>query len=323
MRRRDLLALAGAAAAFPSVAFAQQAAKIWRVAILTTPFAQVIYDWINEGLTQYGYVDGKSVIVERFIAPTINDLSAFAAMAVASKPDVILCPTTPATQAAKNATSTIPIVMAAVNDPVGNGLVASLARPGGNVTGTTGTAPDYAGRQLGVLKELIPGIDRLAVLSLPADPSAPAIISQIQLAAKALSIEPVIFEFAEAHDFGAQMARVAGARAQAFFRLQVAYFTSRGQQLFDFAIANRLVCMTGDPTETPFLAAVAYGPNRVELFHEAAGAYVDAILKGTRPGDLPVQQPKRFDLTINLKTARVIGLTIPPSLFAQATIIVE
>ena len=322
MKRRDFIALAGAAAAFPRVALAQQA-KVPRIAILTTPFAQVVYDWINEGLAQYGYIDGKNVIVERFTPPTIAEMSAFAATAVASKPDVILCPTTPATQAAMKATTTIPIVMAAVNDPVGNGLVAGLARPGGNVTGTTGTAPDYAGKQLGVLKELIPGISRLAVLSLPADPSAPAIIAQIQLAAKALKLEPVIFEFVERQDFDSQMARVGGSGVQAFFRLQIAYFTARSMQLFNFAIANKLVWMTGDPTETPFLAVVAYGPNRAELYHQAAGAYVDAILKGTKPADLPVQQPKRFDLTVNLKTAKAIGLTIPTSILAQATIVVE
>jgi putative ABC transport system substrate-binding protein len=210
--------------------------------------------------------------------------------------------------------------MAGLNDPVASGLVASLARPGGNVTGNTQTSPDLVGKQLALLKEAMPGLRRVAILVLPADPSHAAILAQVRPAAQALGIEAVPFEFVETQDFVAQLERVRAAEVQAFFPLTSQYFIFRSDQQLDFQIRTRIGRMSS--TAPPHHGMIAYGASEIALWRQAAD-YVDAILKGTRAADLPVQQATVFDLIVNLKTARAMGLTIPSSILAQATIVVE
>jgi putative tryptophan/tyrosine transport system substrate-binding protein len=326
MRRRQFLSLAasaGAASAFgPRAVHAQPAAGAPRIAILSIPVPSSAFDFIAEGLANYGYVEGRNIVTQRFTAPTTPEVPAYAARAVASQPAAILCLGTPPTREAMRATATIPIVMLAVNDPLGNGFIASYAHPGGNVTGNTGTASDVIGKQLALLKELVPGLRRLAVAYLGADPSAARVIAGLGPAARALNLEPVLVDFTEAQDFATQLGRVAVAGVGGFMTISSQYFNTRRSEILDFEIRNRIPWMDAIPNAVPLPGVIAYGANLNTLYRQS-GYYVDAILKGRRPADLPVQQPTQFDLALNLSTARAMGLSVPPSILVQATIVVK
>ena len=326
MRRRQFLSLAasaGAASAFgPRAVHAQPAAGAPRIAILSIPVPSSTFDSVAEGLANYGYVEGRNIVTQRFTAPTTPEVPAYAARAVASQPAAILCLGTPPTRAAMRATATIPIVMLAVNDPLGNGFIASYAHPGGNVTGNTGTASDVISKQVGLLKELVPRLRRLAVLYLGADPSAARVIGELGPAARALNLEPVLVDFTEAQDFASQLVRVAAAGVGGFITISSQYFNTRRSEILDFEIRNRIPWMDAIPNAVPLPGVIAYGANLNTLYRQS-GYYVDAILKGMRPADLPVQQPTQFDLALNLSTARAMGLSVPPSILVQATIVVK
>ena len=325
MRRRQFLSLAasaGAASAFGPRAVHAQAAGAPRIAILSIPVPSSTFDFIAEGLANSGYVEGRNIVTQRFTAPTTPEVPAYAARAVASQPAAILCLGTPPTRAAMAATTTIPIVMLAVNDPLGNGFIASYAHPGGNVTGNTGTASDVIGKQLALLKELVPGLRRLAVAYLGADPSAARVIGELGPAARALNLEPVLVDFTEAKDFASQLVRVAAAGVGGFMTISSQYFNTRRSEILDFEIRNRIPWMDAIPNAVPLPGVIAYGANLNTLYRQS-GFYVDPILKGVRPADLPVQQPTQFDLALNLSTARALGLSVPPSILAQATIVVK
>ena len=326
MRRRQFLSLAafaGAASAFgPRALHAQPAAGAPRIAILSIPVPSSTLEAIAEGLANYGYVEGRNIVTQRFTAPTTPEVPAYAARAVASQPAAILCLGTPPTREAMRATTTIPIIMAAVNDPLGNGFIASYAHPGGNVTGNTGTASDVIGKQLALLKELLPKLRRLAVLYLGADPSAGRVIGELGPAARALNLEPVLIDFTEAQDFASQLVRVAAAGVGGFLTISSQYFNTRRSEILDFEIRNRIPWMDAIPNAVPLPGVIAYGANLNTLYRQS-GYYVDAILKGMRPADIPVQQPTQFDLALNLSTARAMGLSVPPSILAQATIVVK
>ena len=328
MRRRQFLSLAasaGAASAFgPRAVHAQPAAGAPRIAILSIPVPSSTFDSVAEGLANYGYVEGRNIVTQRFTAPTTPEVPAYAARAVASQPAAILCLTTPATKAAMRATAAIPIVMLGVNDPLGNGFIASYAHPGGNgnVTGNTGTASDVISKQLGLLKELVPRLRRLAVAYLGADPSAARVIGELGPAARALNLEPVLVDFTEAQDFASQLVRVAAAGVGGFITISSQYFNTRRSEILDFEIRNRIPWMDAIPNAVPLPGVIAYGANLNTLYRQS-GYYVDAILKGARPADLPVQQPTQFDLALNLSTARAMGLSVPPSILVQATIVVK
>jgi putative tryptophan/tyrosine transport system substrate-binding protein len=326
MRRRQFLSLAasaGAASAFGARAVhAQFVTGTPRIAILSIPVPSSTFESIAEGLADYGYVEGRNIVTQRFTAPTTPEVPAYAARAVASQPAAILCLGTPPTREAMRATTTIPIVMAAVNDPLGNGFIDSYAHPGGNVTGNTGTASDVIGKQLALLKELVPGLRRLAVLYLGADPSAARVIAGLGPAARALNLEPVLVDFTEAQDFAPQLVRVAAARVGGFMTISSQYFNTRRSEILEFEIRNRIPWMDAIPNAVPLPGVIAYGANLNTLYRQS-GYYVDAILKGRRPADLPVQQPTQFDLALNLSTARVMGLSVPESILVQATIVVK
>ena len=328
MRRRQFLSLAasaGAASAFgPRAVHAQPAAGAPRIAILSIPVPSSTFDSVAEGLANYGYVESRNIVTQRFTAPTTPEVPAYAARAVASQPAAILCLGTPPTRAAMRATATIPIVMLGVNDPLGNGFIASYAHPGGNgnVTGNTGTASDVISKQLGLLKELVPRLRRLAVAYLGADPSAARVIGELGPAARALNLEPVLVDFTEAQDFASQLVRVAAAGVGGFITISSQYFNTRRSEILDFEIRNRIPWMDAIPNAVPLPGVIAYGANLNTLYRQS-GYYVDAILKGARPADLPVQQPTQFDLALNLSTARAMGLSVPPSILVQATIVVK
>lgn len=326
MRRRQFLSLAasaGAASAFcPRAVHAQPAAGAPGIAILSIPVPSSTFDLIAEGLANYGYVEGRNIVTQRFTAPTTPEVPAYAARAVASQPAAILCLGTPPTRAAIQATATIPLVMLAVNDPLGNGFIASYAHPGGNVTGNTGTASDVIGKQLALLKELVPRLRRLAVVYLGADPSAARVIGELGPAARALNLEPVLVDFTEAQVFASQLVRVAAAGVGGFMTISSQYFNTRRSEILDFEIRNRIPWMDAIPNAVPLPGVIAYGANLNTLYRQS-GFYVDPILKGMRPADLPVQQPTQFDLALNLSTARAMGLSVPPSILLQATIVVK
>ena len=328
MRRRDFITVVGASvatAAFPRIALAQQAAKVPRIVYLSPQLDPAQFGPFQQGLADYGYIDGKNIIVETFISPTNDDLPAFAAKAVASKPDIIMANGALAAPAAKNATTTIPIVFV-VSDALGNGLVTNLADPGGNLTGNTGLGPEIVGKQVEIMSEVIPALKRIALLNLPTSEANVVLTAQAAAAAKMLGIEPVIVDFVQGDDFAGQWDRVVATDAQAVYDPISSYFAANRDLLFDLQIRTKLPIISSatfdPPVVTPFVGVVSYGANNSARFRQAA-AFIDAILKGAKPGDLPVRQPSVFDFAVNLDAAKKIGITIPPSILAQATMVID
>jgi len=236
--------------------------------------------------------------------------------------DVIVTYTTPATQAAKQATGTIPIVIAAAIDPVSTGLVASLARPGGNVTGVSTMTPDLVGKQLQVLKEVLPKVSRVALLGNPANAGNAPQVQQAEVAARALGIRLQPLEARVPQDIDRAFAAMTTERAGGVIVLVDTMLTAHRTRIADLANRRRLPTVFGIIENLEAGGLMAYGPSVRDMFRRAA-AYVDRILKGAKPADLPIEQPTKFELVINMKTARVLGLSIPPSLQVRADQIVE
>jgi putative ABC transport system substrate-binding protein len=276
-------------------------------------------------LADYGYLDGKNVALEFFTAPSNPEVAAYAMRAVASGPDVLFANGTPPSLAAKNATTSIPTVFF-VADPIAIGLVTSMAHPGGNLTGITNQAPGLVSKQLGLLKELLPSLRRLALLNVPADPVSALQTELAKAPADALGIEPVVVDFIEGEDFATQFERVIAAKVDAAHQPAVTYFTQTARdQLFDLLLRHKLPAMGTNFVEggtTPFIGVINYGASNPGIIRQAV-SLIDAILKGAKPGDLPVQQPASWDLGINLDSARKMGLTVPTSILAQATVVVD
>src|SRR6266487_1446025 len=295
MPRRTFMALvSGGLLAAPLAAEAQTAGRIWRI----------------------GY---------RSAERKVERLPALAAELVALKVDVIVAPTTPAALAAKQATRTLPIVFAAAADPVGSGLVATLARPGGNVTGLTNLSAELGGKRLELLKQVVPGVSRVAILYQPGafvERTEKDMLKGAEVAARALGVRPQFLEARGPADIDRAFLDMTRARAGALTVFPSSMFFSERKRLVDLAAKSRLPAVYG---LREFVAAggfMAYGPNAEDLFRRAA-TYVDKILKGAKPGDLPVEQPTKFELVINLKTAKALGLTIPPALLQQADQVIE
>jgi putative ABC transport system substrate-binding protein len=322
-RRRFLLtSLAGALAA-PLAAGAQQAGKVSLIGYLAADLAANTHrlDAFRQGLRDLGYVEGQNIVIEsRSAEGDLARLAALAAELVRLKVDVLVGDSTPPALAAKHATRTIPIVLAAAADAMGSGLVASLARPGGNITGLSFLGPETVAKCLQLLKELVPGITRAAVLSHPGNPSEATrkiILKETEVAARALALRLQFFEARGPDDFERVFSEMTRARAGGLAVLTSIMFFSERERLVEFAAKYRLpaVYPWREPVDTGGL--LAYGPNLPDLSRRAAG-YVDRILKGAKPADMPVEQPIKFELVINLKTAKALGLTIPPSLLARA-----
>ena len=280
----------------------------------------------RQGLRDLGYVEGRNVVIEYRDAEGKHErLPALAAELVALKVDVIVAPPTPAALAAKQVTKTIPIVFAAVSDPVSSGLVTSLARPGGNVTGLSDLTPELVGKCLEQLKQAVPGVSRAAVLWQPGafgERTEKDLLKAAEVAARALGVRLQFVEARGPDDFDRAFSKMTSARADALTVLPTAMFVSERRRLVDLAAKNRL------PTVFPYRESVdagglmSYGPNLADMYRRAA-TYVDKILKGAKPGDLPVEQPTKFELDINAKTAKALSLTIPQSVLLRADQVIQ
>ena len=325
-RRAFLGTLAGGLLAAPLVAEAQQAAKIARIGYLGRKANSHLHAAFLQGLRDLGYVEGRNVVIEVRDAEGRNErLPALAAELVALKVDVIVAVATPAALAAKQATKTIPVVFTALADPVTSGLVTSLARPGGNITGVSFLAPEQVGKRLERLKEAVPGVSRVAVLWQPGDvpeTTAKNLLKEAEVAARALGVRVQFVEARGPADFDRAFSDVTRARAGALTVLTSPMFVTERRRLVDLAARNRLPAVYGLREFVDAGGLMSYGSNTADVYRRAA-TYVDKILKGAKPADLPVEQPTKFELVINLKTAKALGLTIPPSLLQRADEVIQ
>jgi putative tryptophan/tyrosine transport system substrate-binding protein len=275
-------------------------------------------DAFRQALRELGWVEGKNVVIQSQLAEVnLDKLPELATDLVQRKVAVIVADGDPAIQAAKRATATIPIVLIAVGDPVTEGFVASLARPGGNLTGLTSISADLSGKRLELVKEIFSKASRVKVLWNPASSSNVLEFNAMEVAARALGLKLQSLEVRRPQDFPGAFAAAARDRASALVVVRDPLIDSQHFQILDFAIDKRLPLMHGERQFVEAGGLMSYGPSRVELFRRAA-TYVDKILKGTKPADLPVEQPTKFELVINLKTAKQISVTIPPNVLARA-----
>jgi ABC-type uncharacterized transport system substrate-binding protein len=314
-------------AAWPLAARAQQQAGPVRTIGLLGPSGADDIPEANAAflaaLRELGWIEGKNVaFVRRFAANRLEQLSEFAAELVRQKVDVIVTTGTLAPLAAKEATTTIPIVMSAAGDPVGSGLVASLARPGGNVTGVSLMAPDLGGKRLELLKQVVPGLARVGVLWNAANPYPALVFRETQAAGRALGIEVQSLEVRGPDDFDRAFETARRRPPGALVTVEDPLTGALRKAIADFTTAQRLPSLHGLREFVTAGGLMSYGANLVDLRRLAAG-YVDKILRGGRPADLPVQQPTRFEFVINLKTAKALGLEVPPSLLARADEVIE
>jgi putative tryptophan/tyrosine transport system substrate-binding protein len=322
-RRRFLLtSLAGALAA-PLTAEAQQAGKLPTIGVLASSrLTESLQGQIRDGLKEHGYVEGRNIVIEWRAAEDRNDRAAALATELARlRVDVIVAHLTPVVQAAKKATSTIPIVMAFVIDPVGSGFVRSLAHPEGNITGTSIMAPDLVGKQLELLKQVVPTASRVALLSNPAKAGSAPQLQAAEMAARALGAASTLGGAKSRRDRpGLRGDDERACRCASRF----AGPGPRGPARKDRRShsKNRLPAVYGVRLHTEAGGLMSYGANSRDMLRRVA-SYVDRILTGARPADLPIEQPSKFELVINLKTAKALGLTIPPSLLARADQVIQ
>ncbi len=300
---------------------AQQPTKIPRIGYLSTVSPAVNatrIEALRQGLRELGYVEGKNILIEwRYAEGKVDRLPSLAAQLVHLKVDLIVTAASPPTRAAKELTSTIPIVMAFDDDPVGSGFVASLARPGGNITGLSSLALEIGGKQLELLKEIIPRLSRVAILGTSTVPQYANLVKEIDLAAKAVGVKVQHLDVLNASDIENAFGAASKALAGAVLVIGSPILNSHRTQIVVLAAKSRFPAIYSRPEYVQDGGLLYYGTSFPDLFHRAA-TYVDKILKGAKPGDLPVEQPTKFELVINLKNAKQIGLTIPPQVLARA-----
>ncbi len=307
--------------AAPLVGDAQQpAARVPRVGSLATGSAGTSRPLL-EGLRALGYVEGRTIILEpRYAVGRVDRLPALAAELVQLNVDVIVAWGAEPLVAVRNATSRIPIVMVARGNPVATGLVASFAKPGGNITGVTVGGPELAGKRLQLLGEALPGLSRVAVLRDPT--SELAIIQETESAARALNLRPLVFIVRAPADFDGALQAAVRQRAEAVLVNETSMLTAHLAKLAELAARSRLPSVGSWRSSAQAGFLMSYGPEPSDLIRRAV-TYVDKILKGAKPADLPVEQPTKYELVINLKTAKALGLTIPPSVLQRADQIIE
>ena len=327
-RRSFLGTLSGGLLAAPLAAEAQQTAKIARIGYLGTNRAAnpTLYEALRQGLRDLGYEEGRNLVIEyRDAEGKIDRLPALAAELVALKLDIIVAPGTPQALAAKQATTTIPIVFTAASDPVPDGLVSSLARPGGNVTGLATISPELVGKGLEQIKRAVPEVTRLAVLWQPGalgERTNKDMLKEADTVARSLRVRLQFVEARAPADFDKAFSDATRVGAGALAVLPSSMFLSERRRLADLAAKNRLPAAYPQREFVHAGGLMSYGPNVADLFRRAA-IYVDKILKGAKPADLPIEQPTKFELVINLKTAKALGLTLPPSLIGRADEVIE
>jgi putative tryptophan/tyrosine transport system substrate-binding protein len=327
MRRREFITLLGGTAACPLAARAQQPKNIPRLCFLTFDPATLRsnqFEAFFQGLRDLGYADERTIAIDYLSAEGHGErFPALAAECVRLSADVIAVHTTQAAQAAKNATRTIPIVILALGDPVGTGLVDSLARPGKNVTGMSQMASELAAKRLELLKEAVPGISRVLVLSYLADPVAPLQVKALKEAARSLGVTLQIQDIRAGDDLPAAFDAGARERADGLLTTAENIFVVYRARVSELAARHRLPAIYSNSIQVADAGGLmAYVPNFADLYRRAA-TYVDLILKGAKPSNLPVQQPTKFELVINLKTANALGLTVPATLLARADRVIE
>jgi putative ABC transport system substrate-binding protein len=327
MKRREFISLVGAAAAWPLAARAQQVGKTPQIGYLgvSSPSLEPHYvEAFRQKLRELGHVEGKNIAIEYRWAEGQDDrLPNLTSELVRLKPDVIVTTGTPGAVAAMQATKTIPIVMASSADPVGSGLVASLARPGGNVTGFTILGPELEGKRLELLKQAVPGLSQLAVLWNPSNPGIVSYFETVKNAGRALQISlgPVV-EIRRSDELDSAFTAIASARPHALVVIADRFLLSHRKQIVEFAAVKRLPTMYRYREYVDAGGLMSYAPSNIELFLGTA-IYVDKILKGAKPGDLPIQEPTKFELVINLKTAKALGLDMPLHLQQLANEMIE
>ena len=325
-RRAFIGTLAGGLLAAPYAAEAQQAAKIFRIGYLALNPTPHFQEAFRQGLRDLGYVEGRNLVIEaRDAEGKLERLPALAAELVALKVDVIVTSGTPAALAAKQATRTLPIVFTAVADPVTSRLVTSLAQPGGNVTGLSVLAPELVGKCLEQLKQAMPAVSRVAVLWHPGamtERTDKDMLKRAEVAAQALGVRLQVLEARGPADFDRAFTEMTRARADALAVLTSSMLFGERRRLVGLAAKNRLPAVYPWREGVDAGGLMAYGPDLGDLLRRVA-TYVDKILKGAKPADLPVEQPTKFELVINLKTAKALGLTIPPSLLQRADQVIE
>lgn len=318
--RRRFLVVTGAFLAAPIVAEAQQMGKRPRIGIITFGFepSSRPLETFRQALRERGYVEGKNITLEyRFANGQVETLPTLAAELVGHKVDVIVTEGTPTAVAVKRATTSIPIVTAAVSDPVRLGLIASLSRPGGNVTGVTFTVGDRAGKQLQLLKEIAPNATLVAVIHNAARPDTAERLAEVRAAAQSLGLSLQPTAVRGPADLDAAFESVMSARADAFTTLGDGMLWGNRKRIVDFAAKIRLPVVFPEREFAESGGLLAYGPDVASNFRRAA-AYVDRILKGAKPADLPVEQPTKLELVVNLKTAAALGIKIPPAVLVRA-----
>jgi putative tryptophan/tyrosine transport system substrate-binding protein len=308
------------------IAEAQQPKKVPRIGILPpVPISERVHLWeaFRQGLRELGYVEGQNITL---VFPSAEvkpeGLHDLAAELVSLKVDVIVAPTTRAAQAAMDATRTIPIVIPVVTDPVGIGLVTSLARPGGNVTGLTTIASDLSGKRLELLKEVVPGVSRIAVLSNPTNAAVPPQMRETEVTARALGVQLQRLEVRGPDDFDRVFQAATKERAGALITLEDAFVFTQRTRIVKLAAKNGLPAMYGFREFVDAGGLMSYAANLADMYRRAA-TYVDKILKGRKPADLPVEQPTKFEFIVNLKAAKQIGLTIPPNVLVRADRVIK
>jgi putative ABC transport system substrate-binding protein len=319
-RREFITVLGGAAGAWPLAARAQQPAKIPRIGIIDD---SPIWNAFRHGLRDLGYLEGQNIAFDYRYAGGLPDRLAWVAVELVHRPvDLIATFGTPPALAAKQATTTIPIVMIGVGDPVGSGLVSSLARPGGNITGNTILGPEVAGKRLQLLKEVIPSLSRVAFLWNPDNASHPAQLAELRVAVEALGIKLLPVPVRSSDEFDNAFAAMMRERPDAFLMTNDPFHQLSIGRIIDFLANNRLPGMFVTREVAVAGGVLSYGASLPDLFRRGA-VYVHKILQGTKPADLPVEQPVKFELVVNLKTAKAIGLTVPESFLLRADEVIE
>ena len=328
VQRRDFLIATGALLVAPFAAEAQQAAKVARIGYLTGDLGARPHrlEAFRQGLRDLGYVESRNVVIEyRDAEGELERLPALAAELVALKVDVIVASGTLAAMAARQVTRTLPIVFSPAGDPVGSGLVTSLARPGGNVTGLSFLNPELVGKRLELLKQTVPSVSLVAALWQPGafgEGTEKDTLKRAEVAARDLGVRLQFFEARAPADFDGAFSEMTKARAGALTVLGSNMFVGEARRIVDLAAEKRLPAVYAVRELVDAGGLMSYGPNLADLYRRAA-TYVDEILKGAKPGDLPVEQPTKFELVINLKTSKDLGLTIPQSVLARADDLIQ
>ena len=305
---------------------AQQTKKVPRIGAFVPASASgapQLVEALRQGLREHGYVEEQNITLEpRYAEGNIERLAGFAAELVRLKADVIVVGSTPGIIAVKNTTGAIPIVMVTTGDPVAGGLVASLARPGGNITGLTALGQELSGKRLEVLKEVVPKVSRVAVLSNPTNPDSELSLKGMEVAARALGVHIRLQEVRDPTEFDKAFEATIRVGARALMVLPDPMFVSQAGRIVALSAKSRLPAMYAHREFVDVGGLMFYGASLADMWRRAA-TYVDKILKGTKPADLPVEQPKKFEFIINLKAAKQIGLTIPPNVLARADRVIK